>query len=83
MVWLIGLCGEIYNASFLLESSAGRPRLKLLPRTIKDPVNEVADQTQQMSIFGGAKPRDEKKYEDRVYEEKAKEKLGPSQNNAD
>ena len=83
MVWLIRMFSEICNASFLLESSAGRPRLKLLPRTVKDPVNEVADQTQQMSIFGGAKPRDEKKYEERVYEEKAKEKLGPSQDNAD
>jgi len=32
---------------------------------VKDPVNEIADQTQQMSIFGGAKPRDESKYEQR------------------
>jgi len=52
---------------------ASRPRLKLLPRTVKDPVNEVADKTQQMSIFGGAKPRDETKYTPREKEEKGKE----------
>lgn len=53
-----------------------RPRLKLLPRTKKDPVNEVADKTQQLSIFGGAKPRDENLT--KIYAEKAKEKLGDS-----
>jgi len=40
------------------EDLKNRPRLKLQPRTVKDPVNEVANKTQQMSIFGGAKPRD-------------------------
>jgi len=33
--------------------------LKLLPRTVKDPVNALADGLQQSKIFGGAKPREE------------------------
>jgi len=52
-----------------------RPRIKLAPRTVRDPVNDVADKTQQLSIFGGAKPRDEVKYEQKVYEKQADEKL--------
>ena len=49
-------------AAILSEELAGRPRLKLQPRTVKDPVNDVASSVQQMSIFGGAKPRDEQEY---------------------
>ena len=45
------------------EELAGRPKLKLKPRTVKDPVNDVASSVQQMAIFGGAKPRDENVYE--------------------
>ncbi len=41
------------------EESAARPKLKLLPRTVKDPVNQLAETMQQQTIFGGAKPRDE------------------------
>ena len=52
-----------YFFIILAEDLKKRPRLKLAPRTVKDPVNEVADKTQQLSIFGGAKPRDESKYE--------------------
>ncbi|XP_042208491.1 eukaryotic translation initiation factor 4H-like isoform X2 [Homarus americanus] len=37
-----------------------RPKLKLLPRTKKDPVNQIAETSQTSSIFGGAKPREEK-----------------------
>ena len=33
-----------------------RPMLKLLPRTVKDPVLQVASELQQSSIFGGARP---------------------------
>jgi len=39
--------------------AAARPKLKLLPRTVKDPVNALADTLQQQTIFGGAKPREE------------------------
>ncbi|CAG0922378.1 unnamed protein product [Notodromas monacha] len=42
-----------------------RPKLKLLPRSVKDPVNQLADTTQRSTLFGGAKPRDEKIWEDR------------------
>lgn len=42
------------------EELSQRPRLKLLPRTKKDPVNQIAETSQTNSIFGGAKPRDEK-----------------------
>lgn len=41
------------------EESAARPKLKLLPRTVKDPVNQLAETMQAQSVFGGAKPRDE------------------------
>ncbi|KAG5893526.1 hypothetical protein JTB14_006062 [Gonioctena quinquepunctata] len=40
--------------------TSGRPKLKLLPRTVKGPVNALAESSQSSSIFGGAKPRDEK-----------------------
>ena len=45
--------------SNLAEEAAARPKLKLLPRTVKDPVNALADTMQKQSIFGGAKPREE------------------------
>uniref|UniRef100_A0A0N7ZDL0 Eukaryotic translation initiation factor 4H n=1 Tax=Scylla olivacea TaxID=85551 RepID=A0A0N7ZDL0_SCYOL len=41
------------------EELSQRPRLKLLPRTKKDPVNQIAETSQTNSIFGGAKPREE------------------------
>lgn len=42
---------------------AQRPKLKLQPRSVKDPVNQLADTASKLSIFGEGKPRDEKKYE--------------------
>ncbi|XP_023012778.1 eukaryotic translation initiation factor 4H1 [Leptinotarsa decemlineata] len=44
--------------------TSGRPKLKLLPRTVKAPVNAIAESSQTSSIFGGAKPREEKVVED-------------------
>ncbi|XP_046840602.1 eukaryotic translation initiation factor 4H-like [Xenia sp. Carnegie-2017] len=56
------------------ESASERPRLKLLPRTVKDPVNDIANSMQQAKIFGGAKPRDEKQYEQKQAEVERKRK---------
>ncbi|CAG7828977.1 unnamed protein product [Allacma fusca] len=41
------------------EELAARPKLKLLPRTVNEPVNALASSSQASSIFGGAKPREE------------------------
>lgn len=45
------------------EELSQRPRLKLLPRTVRAPVNDVADTSNRSAIFGGAKPRDEKVFD--------------------
>lgn len=44
----------------LEERDAGRPKLNLAPRTVKDPVNALAATKQAAAIFGDAKPREEK-----------------------
>lgn len=44
---------------FNSESAAARPKLKLLPRTVKDPVNTVVQTERNASIFGKGKPREE------------------------
>ncbi|XP_076278918.1 eukaryotic translation initiation factor 4H-like [Lasioglossum baleicum] len=40
--------------------TTGRKRLVLAPRTIQAPVNAVAESSKSSSIYGGAKPREEK-----------------------
>lgn len=41
------------------DAAAARPKLQLLPRTVKDPVNTVVHSEKNASIFGTGKPRDE------------------------
>lgn len=48
----------------LLERDAGRPKLKLAPRTVNAPVNALAETKQAAAIFGLAKPREEKVKDD-------------------
>ncbi|KOC64164.1 Eukaryotic translation initiation factor 4H [Habropoda laboriosa] len=40
--------------------TTGRKRLVLAPRTIQDPINAIAESSKSSSIYGGAKPREEK-----------------------
>ncbi|RWS31876.1 Eukaryotic translation initiation factor 4H-like protein [Leptotrombidium deliense] len=58
------------------ESAVGdgteRPRLKLLPRSVEAPVNDVAETKRRSAIFGEAKPRDERVYEERRRKESEK-----------
>lgn len=54
------------------EESANRPRLKLLPRSVNKPINDIAETKDRDSIFGGAKPRDERAYEERRRKESEK-----------
>ncbi|XP_077995548.1 eukaryotic translation initiation factor 4H-like [Glandiceps talaboti] len=42
------------------EEAAARPRLKLQPRTVKQPINQQAQSTASASIFGTGRPRDER-----------------------
>lgn len=51
---------HFYDVNFFLTlDTTGRPKLKLQPRTVKDPVNALAETSQTSTVFGGAKPREE------------------------
>jgi len=54
----------IYNTNshkiIITIDTTGRKRLELKPRTVKEPVNSMAESSKTSSIYGGAKPREEK-----------------------
>lgn len=57
-----------YQKKKLIDDSE-RPRLKLAPRTVKEPINALAATKQAAAIFGEAKPRDEKLHKPAAAEE--------------
>ena len=70
-LWLFGYLGQTFISFLLLlflERDAGRPKLNLAPRTVKDPVNALAATKQAAAIFGDAKPREEKIKEEETVE---------------
>lgn len=53
------LCMTTITFVFRVDTT-GRKRLVLAPRTVQDPVNALAETATRCSIYGGAKPREEK-----------------------
>ncbi|XP_014788953.1 eukaryotic translation initiation factor 4H [Octopus bimaculoides] len=62
------------------ESSVGRPRLVLLPRTVKEPINTFVQTERNASIFGTGKPRSEDPAE---YSDKERHKESQRNNDRD
>lgn len=65
---VINLQSWLKSIILFLERDAGRPKLNLAPRTVKDPVNALASTKQAAAIFGDAKPREEKVKDDESVE---------------
>jgi hypothetical protein len=61
----------LINFESFSERDAGRPKLNLAPRTVKAPVNALADTKQAAAIFGEAKPREEKVKDEEEVAEKS------------
>lgn len=54
--------------------AANRPKLNLQPRTVGEPLNQLAEQSEKSKLlFGGAKPREAKADEDEALEKKLQE----------
>lgn len=49
-----------FSNAIVTPDTTGRKRLELKPRTVKEPVNAIAESSKTSSIYGGAKPREEK-----------------------
>ncbi len=62
----------------LTESAAARPKLKLLPRTVKQPVNSAVVTDRNIAIFGAGKPRDGPDPELVVESQRARKESGSS-----
>lgn len=56
---------QYYNEQRSPVDTSGRRRLVLAPRTVQDPINAIAESSKSSSIYGGAKPREEKLHADK------------------
>lgn len=59
MIYIIKFINTVILLIKLYLDTTGRPKLNLKPRTVTAPVNSLAETSQNSSIFGGAKPREE------------------------
>lgn len=50
---------NLFLKNDVIADTTGRKRLVMLKRTVPTPINSMAESTQSISIYGGAKPREE------------------------